>query len=503
MTTRPAPAPRNSAYDGDGIGRIEAPVLAPEASALERYRALGVTLLLMAIGAGVVLAIAFAHYQMHQAPHRLLKVLAGLGLAVALALRPAIALYSLPFAFAFVEWLPKSPLPGMNSLNLINSILVASWIGRTVVLRQPMFEHTPLNRPIAIFLCWAVLCWIYSTMLGSSLLDPLASFQYHVNYFVGLFLVFPLFYLVRTWIQIRRLVFWFVVASSFGVLTLVSESSGLGGGRRVGGAIGDINMAGAFFALVTILGLALVRAKWLGLLRRVLLAGATGAACLAMFLTGSRGAILALAVGAVPLAFRTGASGVLMTVVIVGGVSVAAPAFVVERIQETWDGLSGGGGYYDTGNEVSGGRLMIWRTTLEIVSENPILGVGLGRLPVVMREKIGRIKAGHNLYLEIMGEMGIPGFLLLMWIFVTSFIVARRLARQPGFAGVLGVAYLFAMGSVVVSNLFGQRFFHFSMAGSWAFLTALVCRAIQLSETSGAAEASDSGSTKVGAIAGR
>lgn len=503
MTTRPGPAPRNSAFDGDGIGRIEGPVLAPEASVLERYRALGLTLLLMAIGAGLVLTIAFAHYQMHQAPHRLLKVLAGIALAVALALRPAIALYSLPFAFAFVEWLPKAPVPGMNSLNLMNSILVGSWIGRSVVLRQPMFEHTPVNRPVAIFLCWAVLCWIYSTMLGGSVLDPIASFQYHVNYFVGVFLVFPLFYLIRTWAQIRRLVVWYVVASSLGLLTLVSESSGLGGGRRVGGAIGDINMAGAFFALITILGLALVRATWLGTLRRLMMAGATGAACLAMFLTGSRGAILALAVGAVPLAFRAGPSGVLVTAVIVGGVSVAAPAFVVERLQETWDGLGGGGGYYDTGNEISGGRLMIWRSTLEIVAENPILGVGLGRLPMVMRDKIGRVKAGHNLYLEVMSEMGIPGFLLLAWILAASFVVARRLSKQPGFAGILGVAYLFAMLSLVVSNLFGQRFFHFSMAGSWAFLTALACRAIQLSESSGPAEASGVGSTKVGAVAGR
>lgn len=67
------------------------------------------------------------------------------------------------------------------------------------------------------------------------------------------------------------------------------------------------------------------------------------------------------------------------------------------------------------------GRLYIWRKTLDSIKIHPIYGVGISNFPVILQEHISTIKAGasaHNLYLNMMAEVGIVGgFLFLIIIF--------------------------------------------------------------------------------------
>ncbi len=66
------------------------------------------------------------------------------------------------------------------------------------------------------------------------------------------------------------------------------------------------------------------------------------------------------------------------------------------------------------------GRIYIWKKTLDSIKRHPIYGVGISNFPVILSEHISTIKAGasaHNLYLNMLAELGIVGgfvFLVLL-----------------------------------------------------------------------------------------
>ncbi|MEK7124052.1 MAG: O-antigen ligase family protein, partial [Patescibacteria group bacterium] len=67
----------------------------------------------------------------------------------------------------------------------------------------------------------------------------------------------------------------------------------------------------------------------------------------------------------------------------------------------------------DAGETSNSGRIFIWKETLKSIAREPLLGVGLGNFPVVLKEDVALLKAGasaHNLYLNILAEIGIFGF---------------------------------------------------------------------------------------------
>lgn len=73
----------------------------------------------------------------------------------------------------------------------------------------------------------------------------------------------------------------------------------------------------------------------------------------------------------------------------------------------------------DTGETSNQGRVYIWKESLRSISEYPLLGVGVGNFPVVLSLDPMTIKAGasaHNLYLNMLAELGIIGFAVFAWI---------------------------------------------------------------------------------------
>ena len=85
------------------------------------------------------------------------------------------------------------------------------------------------------------------------------------------------------------------------------------------------------------------------------------------------------------------------------------------------------------------GRLEIWRNSLLSIAHRPWLGVGPGNFVSVINEEAGAAKKGasaHNLYLDIAAEIGLPGLLILLVMFVdilrTSWLVWKN-ASEPYF----------------------------------------------------------------------
>lgn len=440
----------------------------------------------IAIAAIALVALfGYVHYNFDQAPHRLWKVMFGIVVATFFVLRPGITVYALPLAFAYKEWLPVTPIPLLNAMNLLTYVLLATWVANAAFQKRPMFESNPINTPLGLFLGWLTLSWIHGELLGGYGVSPFRSFQAFWNNMTGMVLFFPLLFNIRTMEQVKRLALWFCVATGAGVISLLMESAEYGGNHRVAGAIEDLNIAGAFFAMSGLFALGMVTAKGTPLWGRIGTIGATVASGTSVLLTGSRGALLALAAGSVPQGIRSGVVGMVTVAVLALGLSLGAPDMVKHRVTDTFKAFTGeedasSTQEYDAVNQTSGGRLEIWRAVLEIVAQKPLMGVGLYRLAESVEESIHRYKVAHNLYLELLGESGVPCLLIFIFWMHRCFRTGRQLARAPGFSSGLGSAYLYALIGLLITNIFGQRLVHFSMSGAHAYLTALVVRAHQL-----------------------
>ncbi len=108
----------------------------------------------------------------------------------------------------------------------------------------------------------------------------------------------------------------------------------------------------------------------------------------------------------------------------------------------------------DTDELSNKSRLEIWRASAKSLLNHPFLGVGLGNYVTVLGEDIAAAKKGasaHNLYLDIATEIGIPGVLILIAIFLeilrTAWLVFHT-SQEPYFkifGLVFGLYFLWVM----------------------------------------------------------
>jgi O-antigen ligase len=171
----------------------------------------------------------------------------------------------------------------------------------------------------------------------------------------------------------------------------------------------------------------------------------------------SRGGVLALGWCLVYLLARTRRKTLFLGIAllaIVGSILIL-PRTGLDRLQEdeAW------------GNQLSThSRIELLKAGVHMVAANPVVGVGLGMfkpMSPVYNPGVERPQMGHNTYLEIAAELGIPAALLFMSILFWSWRRARRLgkalaeqgdaaASQMALAVETGLAS-FALGAVFLS----------------------------------------------------
>lgn len=479
-TPRPASRPRASMQPPASFGLGE-----PDLSYLERHRATRMAILLGLAGIALVAGIAYLNYVYVQAPHRIVKMILGGALALVFLAKPDWALGFLPLAFAYYIWLPKSPIPLLNATNLLFASLVYGSIARAVATRRPMFDHSPWNLPLAALLVWFFFAWLRPIVLGTApkeaTLSLLQSFWSSIS---GLVLFFLVYSNVRSWKQIRTLALLFCLGSAAGLAGLAHEAASDGWRRGVGGGVGQVNVAAAYFAAATMFGIGMLGAGSKGAWRRLVTIGSVAASAAALTLAGSRGAYAAFLAGSLAHVFRAGIVWVLVLGLMVGGFLLWAPDYVVERVTRAEDAVTAGEDRLDAINEEGGGRLDFWRAGLAVIADNPILGVGYAQSPRVLGEAryLGEPRPLHNLYLQTAAEMGIPGLILLFWFFGAALAGSAPLLAAPGYPRALALSFQSAVIVLLVANFFGDRLYVFNMAGLLGFLGALVFRARRLLE---------------------
>ena len=76
------------------------------------------------------------------------------------------------------------------------------------------------------------------------------------------------------------------------------------------------------------------------------------------------------------------------------------------------------------------GRWADLAAAADIVTRTPVIGVGLGQNVLALnRERGPTWRMVHNVYLQYAVDLGVPGLLLFLWLFVTVFRRVRRVRR--------------------------------------------------------------------------
>ena len=176
--------------------------------------------------------------------------------------------------------------------------------------------------------------------------------------------------------------------------------------------VGYANSLGILTAIgvVVAVGLALEAS---GSPRRSAFLGAAGISGLALALTSSRGAWLALVVGLGVLA-----SARVRSAWIVGALAAAGAVLVLVAITHV----------------PLGDRPAYWRVAAEDFSQHRLLGSGAGSFADVRldaRPIPAYVRDAHNAYLETAAELGLVGLCLLLAVLAAPLVAAARRRRDP------------------------------------------------------------------------
>lgn len=404
----------------------------------------------------------------------LMGVLAGVNPALAIGVTVGLVLLVIAMAnltagiclLAFLTFLdtilPADAGGALSVSKLVGLVLVLSWFALITAgereRREQIFSPPAFLFVLIFFVGWAAVSVVWAEDTGAAI-D--ATTRYLPN--AMLFLV--VFAGVRTRTQllwvVGSLVVGAVVAAVYGmVVGAPPDDPG-----RV--SIGNANETAASLVVGGTLAVALAFALRGKPVLRLLTAIAVPLCVFAVFLTLSRGGLVALGAslvaGIVMAGRRRGVvlgfagAAVLATVLYFG---VFAPAEARDRILE----LEGGTGRTD-----------IWTVGWRMVEDQPLVGVGAGNFPVasihyllepgaLMRTDfiVDNPKVAHNTYLNVLAELGVVGFILFLAILAFPLWWAGRAVGFAAQAGdrqleVLARAMVVVIVGLLAADFFGSR----------------------------------------------
>ena len=362
-------------------------------------------------------------------------------IAAAFVLLVAVDLAAGLAVFGFFSFLEVLELGSVISVGKLGGVLLAlGWLA--VLTTQPdtrrnfLLVHPWIAAALGAFLGWSLLSASWSGDQGAALGQ---TGRFALN--AVLFLI--VFTAVRTRRQAVTVTTAFIAgalaASAYG---LTQASTVASDGRLTSGSGLDPNELASVLIAGAILSAALVVVAR-GLPIRRLAAASTGAFCLAgLFLTNSRGGLVALVVAllaAIVLAGRWRAPVVAITGLIVAAtflyVGALASPEARERITAVTEGES----------RLQDGRTTIWTVGWRMVEANPVVGVGAGNFRHTSREFLlqpGALtrtdqilldapKVAHNTYLGLLADLGVVG--LVLFLTIVAFSLRSMLRAAQGF----------------------------------------------------------------------
>ncbi len=329
----------------------------------------------------------------------------------------------------------------------------------------PLIDFHPAIKLLLILLAWAVVTVPFSYWPGGSV-------AYLLKFLIKTTIVFVLLTQVIDNLPKLKGISWALVLMSvpLAATTVGNFISGvqIEGGERVAGYTAGLTANPNDMALMLNLILPLCIALLLDSRQRtakLLLVGIAGLLVVAIITTFSRAGFLTLVVTATTYAWylRRRRQRVWAPVVLVLAVCALPllPGSYVERIQTIVNIEQDSTGSAQT-------RLSDMKAALLLGLEHPIVGAGLGMNELAMNRERGETwTAVHNVYLQLLVELGFPGLILYLLLFhhcLTATAASHRRGMgksHPGSQFYLSEGLRVSLIAFAVAAIFYPVAFHF------------------------------------------
>ena len=424
-----------------------------------------------------------------------LAIAAALSLGFILLLLADLAVGIVAFTvLSFVALVPSGVGPIGSFVKVAGLLLLLSWLATVARSDRPVpnlfAAHPALSGSLVFFCSWVALSAVWAEDPGAAVTD---FTRYALN---GVLLV-----IVFSAVRERRHAVWVVAAFVAG--TAVSAAYGLIvpppadtlEADRLSGTLGNANELASILVAGAALSAGLFAClKGSPALR--LLVASTGIFCAAsVALTQSRTGLVAAAIAllaAIVLAQRhRGRMGFLVLLVALGGFgyfTAVAPVEVRERISDPGNGT---------------GRTDLWTVGRRMVEAEPATGVGAGNFKIASIHYLlepGALerddfivdtpKVAHNMYLEVLAEMGPVGLVAFMSILIGCAFLAGRAIGKFARAGdremeALSRALLVALIALLVAAFFNSGQFQKSLWLLLGLCPAMYALALRAEDPSG------------------
>jgi O-antigen ligase len=352
----------------------------------------------------------------------------------------------------------------LSAPRLLGIVLMLSWLALVTAgereQRERIFSHSGFLFVLMLLVGWTALSALWAE-------HPPAALDAAFRYLPNAFLFLIVFAGVRTREQLEWVLAAFVlgafIAAVYGMMVPAPDYE-IG---RLSGAGGDANEVAASLVAGGILAVALMAALRGRPILRVGAAIAVPLCLFAVFLTLSRGGLIALGASLIAAVIMGGKhrSAVLAAAVTAVAVAVIyftmfAPAAALERVT----GVGGGTG-----------RVDIWTVGWRMVEDQPLRGIGAGNFPIasihyllepgaLQRDDfiVDEPKVAHNTYLGVLAELGIVGLALLLAVILFSLGCTVKAARRAERSGdrtveILARALFVALVGLLAADFFVSR----------------------------------------------
>lgn len=415
-------------------------------------------------------------------------------IVVAVALLPLVTIMAVNFTFAisllfigfaFFRFHEAFPLLLSLRIPLLLSIAILLVLGYSLITARTLrLSAEPELILFALFFIWCVMGVPFAENVGAA-----------KAFLVESFWKIAIMTLAIAWIMQRPDQFAnatkFIVASGsiIGMVALYNKMMGIGLvegtrvtiSRDIGSSLGDPNDLSLRLLFPLSFAAALVMVPKARLLKLFGLAGVV-IMIAAIIATQSRGGLLGLLAVMAVFGHRYIRSKIiLVALAVIAAFALATLAGLSSRIS---------GGAHEAGLDASSmGRIHAWHTALEMVSANPLTGVGLNNFIAnyyfYTAAWDGKPHAVHSTWLGVLAETGIIGFLLFMAMVI---VLSVRLLKHsklldaenaPESLRTTALAALAGMAGFAVAGTFLTQGFEWPLYILTAFAIALAryCRA--------------------------
>ncbi len=355
-----------------------------------------------------------------------------LGLAFVVAvfadLTAGVALFT---ALSFLDLLSAGS--AVSFIKVAGLLLLMSWLATKATGIRRTFSTLIECHPAMIGFIVAFLGWNAVSVVWAA--SPSAALQEVYRYILVILLVPILYSAARDRKHVYMIVAGFLVGAAFsavyGILNPASATAATAG--RLSGAIGDPNEEASVLvaAIVLSVGMASV-VKPSPRLKLATLAGAV-IAFIGLVETASRGGLVSFACVLVAGVIFGGRWRRSAAVLLVVGVAAVAGYYAF---------LASGAAVSRVTSASTSGRSDIWTVGLRMFEAHPLNGVGAENFQIVSVHYLQRPglitaatfiidtpKVAHNIYLELLATLGVPGLVLMLGIFVAGIAAALKAAR--------------------------------------------------------------------------